>query len=227
VANRTACCDWRIAISASADYPAVSWLRCYSGLVTNFDIGGLTAPSDIPRAWGLLFATMHYFSTTSVQQLGCGRSAPLRDLHDLDQRLSRGRGGELASSASRHRENAMGPLIAVVFSVAALLSAISGAFAQGAEPGSSPTVSPSVTPGPSPTPSPSSTPNPSPTPSPGPSPQSSSTYNTPPIKETGRYHPCPASVGLPNGRTVCLGLDQPARHVARRPRCRGWCSYWY
>jgi hypothetical protein len=45
---------------------------------------------------------------------------------------------------------------------------------------------------------------------------SSSAFAAEPIRtwpEPGRYHPCPSSVGLPNGRTVCLGLDEPRRHV--------------
>jgi hypothetical protein len=82
----------------------------------------------------------------------------------------------------------MRSLIAAVFFVATLLSVSSSAFAQEL--------------------------GPSPTPSLGPSSQSSSTYNTPAIKETGRYHPCPASVGFGNGRSVGLGLDEHV-HVAR------------
>jgi len=100
-------------------------------------------------------------------------------------------------------------LIAAVFSFAALLSIGSGTFAQGVEPGPGPT--PGVAPIPSPVPS-------------SPSPSEST---TPPIRETGRYHPCPASVGFGNGRSVCLGLDEPRRyvHVARWSRCWGWPLY--
>ena len=109
--------------------------------------------------------------------------------------------------------------IAAVLSVAVLMSLTSGAFAQGAQP--------------SPNPTPSPTPNASPTPGPGPAPSSSSTptptsTETPPLRETGRYHPCPASVSFGNGRSVCLGLDEPRRHVhvARWSRCWGWGWGW-
>src|SRR6516225_6837388 len=97
----------------------------------------------------------------------------------------------------------MRSLIATVFSVTTLLSVSSSAFAQGAQPTPQPT--PQLTP--------------QPTPGPTPSTASSSQPTTPPDymrawPEPGRYHPCPASVGFGNGRSVCLGLDEHV-HVAR------------
>jgi len=140
----------------------------------------------------------------------------LQDQHDLDQRLRSGGGGKF--SGHRHRENAMRASIAAVLSVAVLMSLTSGAFAQGAQP--------------SPNPTPSPTPNASPTPGPGPAPTSRSTptptsTETPPLHETGRYHPCPGYVSFGNGRSVCLGVYEPRRHVrhvhvARWSRCWGW-----
>ena len=116
------------------------------------------------------------------------------------------------------RENAMRSLVAVVFSVATLLSVSSSAFAQGAQP--------------SPNPTPSPTPNASPTPGPRPAPSSSSTptptsIETPPLHETGRYHPCPGYVSFGNGRSVCISSYEPRRHVhvARWSRCWGWPLY--
>jgi hypothetical protein len=124
-------------------------------------------------------------------------------------------------------------LIGAVFSVAALLSATSGAFAQGAQPGPTPgpglTVpAPKVSPGPTPgvaprptfapTPDAAPTPptaNPGPTVSPAPSSQSSTEETARAWPEPGRYHPCPASVSFGNGRSVCLGLDEPRRHGYR------------
>ena len=96
----------------------------------------------------------------------------------------------------------MRSLIATVFSVTTLLSVSSSAFAQGAQPTPQPT--PQLTP--------------QPTPGPTPSTASSSQPTTPPDymrawPEPGRYHPCPASVGFGNGRSVFLGLDEPRRHV--------------
>jgi hypothetical protein len=111
----------------------------------------------------------------------------------------------------------MRSLILAVFSVAALLSVSSSAFAQGAQP--IPPRNPDVLPVPAePTPPPQPTP-PQPTPGgPTPSKAASSQPTTTPENlrawpEPGRYHPCPSSVGFPNGRTVCLGLDPPRRHV--------------
>jgi hypothetical protein len=73
----------------------------------------------------------------------------------------------------------MRSLIAAVFSVAALLSFNSGAFAQGAQPqGAQPEGA-----------------------QPNPRPMSSSEYS---YEEHGRYHPCPSSVRF-NGRNACLG----------------------
>jgi hypothetical protein len=129
----------------------------------------------------------------------------------------------------------MRALIATVFSVAVLMSPNFGVLAQGAQPSAptTPNVAPSLnaTPNvtPSPNPAPSITipaPGPSPTPNP-PSSQSSSVNITPPLRETGRYHPCPASVGFGNGRSVCLGLDEPRKHVhvARGSRCWVWPLY--
>ena len=137
----------------------------------------------------------------------------------------------------------MRALIATVFSVAVLMSPNSGVLAQSAQPSPSPVPNvvpspnpptPTVTPSPSPTLSPTlptlsptlPAPSPSPTPSPAPS-SAASSINTPPIRETGRYHPCPASVGFGNGRSVCLGLDEPRRHVhvARWSRCWVWPLY--
>jgi hypothetical protein len=103
----------------------------------------------------------------------------------------------------KHRENAMRSLIATVLSVATLLSVSSSAFAQGAQPAPSAQPAPPVSPG-----QPGPTVSPGPTPAPAPS----SEYRAWP--EPGRYHPCPSSVGFGNGRSVCLGLDEPRRHVA-------------
>jgi len=98
----------------------------------------------------------------------------------------------------------MRPLIATVLSVATLLSVSSSAFAQAAQP--------------SPQPTPQPTPQPAPQPTPGPTPSTASSSQ--PTKEEyrawpepGRYHPCPSSVSFGNGRSVCLGLDEPRRHV--------------
>jgi hypothetical protein len=106
-------------------------------------------------------------------------------------------------------ENAMRSLIATVLSVATLLSVSSSAFAQGAQ------LNPQT---PQPTPQLTPQPTPQPTPSPTPSTAASSQPTTPADymrawPEPGRYHPCPASVGFGNGRSVCLGLDEPRRHV--------------
>jgi len=107
---------------------------------------------------------------------------------------------------------------------AALLSFSSSASAQGTQPIPQPT--PQLTPQPTPqlTPTPQRTPQstPQPNPSPTPSTAASSQPTTPPEymrawPEPGRYHPCPASVGLPNGRTVCLGWDDERRRS--RARC--------
>jgi hypothetical protein len=124
----------------------------------------------------------------------------------------------------------MRSLIFAVLFVAALLSASSTACAQGAQP------IPQLTP----EPPPQLTPQPTPQPTPGPTPSTaaSSQPTTPPEymrawPESGRYHPCPASVGLPNGRTVCLGWDDErrrsrTRHVARPVAIWGWgCSCCY
>src|SRR5215470_16806272 len=83
-------------------------------------------------------------------------------------------------------------------SVAALLSVSSGASAQGPEP------TPQPTPQPIPTPTPSTAASSQPT-----TPQDYMRA----WPEPGRYHPCPASVGFGNGRSVCLGLDESRRHV--------------
>ena len=82
----------------------------------------------------------------------------------------------------------MRSLIAAVFSVAALLSANSGAFAQGVQPqGAQPQVAqPQAA-------------------QPKPIATSSSEYS---YEEHGRYHPCPSSVRF-NNRPACLGC--PAR----------------
>jgi hypothetical protein len=143
----------------------------------------------------------------------------------------------------QRRESAMRSLIFAVFSVAALLSASSNAFAQGAQP--IPQLTPQPTPplAPQPTPqltpptpqlNPKTTPQPTspPIPSETPSTAASSQPTTPENymrawPEPGSYHPCPASVGLPNGRTVCLGLDDErrrprTRYVARRVASWGW-----
>jgi hypothetical protein len=111
------------------------------------------------------------------------------------------------------------PSIAAMVFVAALLSANSGAFAQDAQSGPAPTVpAPTV---PAPTVSPGTTPSPAPAASPGttptlaPSSQSSTEQIPRAWPEPGRYHPCPASVSFGNGRSVCLGLDEPRRHGYR------------
>jgi hypothetical protein len=120
----------------------------------------------------------------------------------------------------------MRAVIATMFSVAVLMSLNSGVFAQGAQPNATPT--PNVTPSPNALPSITvPTPPPSPTPNPAPSSQASSINITPPLRETGRYHPCPASVAFANGRSVCLGLDEPRRHlhVARGSPCWVWPLY--
>jgi hypothetical protein len=142
------------------------------------------------------------------------------------------------------RENVMRSLIFAVSFVAALLSVSSSAFAQGAQP--IPQLTPQPTPQLTPQPTPQLTPQPipqlvpqptpqltpQPTPSPTPSTAASSQPTTPADymrawPEPGRYHPCPASVGLPNGRTVCLGLDDErrrsrTRHVLRPIASWGW-----
>src|SRR6516162_4731406 len=114
------------------------------------------------------------------------------------------------------RENAMRSLVLAVFFLAALLSVGASAFAQDTQP--IPQLNPQPTPQLTPQPTPQLTPQP--TPSPTPSMASSSQSTTPPEYERAwpepgpRYHPCPASVGLPNGRVVCLGWDDERR----RPR---------
>jgi hypothetical protein len=79
-------------------------------------------------------------------------------------------------------------LIAVVFSIAALLSVNSEAFAQGAQPqGAEPQAA---------------------QPKPGPTSLAEYSYT-----EHGRYHPCPSSVRF-NGRNACLGCpDLRSCHV--------------
>jgi hypothetical protein len=149
----------------------------------------------------------------------------------------------------------MRSLILAAFSVAALLSVNSGVvLAQGTPTNPGPVPNSGPTPSASPVPNGgcqgdlcglTPTPNPSPTPSPGPKPtigltpgpepasQSSSEESPRAYPEAGRYHPCPASVGFPDGRTVCLGLDNERRrprHVARR--VAGWgcgccCRYYW
>jgi hypothetical protein len=123
--------------------------------------------------------------------------AALHQLDDLDQILIKGHGAEFA--AVKHRENAMRPLITAVFSVATLLSVSSSAFAQGTAPGQNGA---------------------------GGAPQEGTfvvgTDHTPSIIETGRYHPCPSSVGFGNGRTVCLGLERGPSTYG----CGRWC-WWY
>jgi len=106
----------------------------------------------------------------------------------------------------------MRSLIAAVLLVATLLSVSSSAFAQGAQPIPQPTPQP--TPQLTPQPSPQLTPQPTP----GPTPSTASSSQTTKEEfrawpEPGRYHPCPSSVGFGNGRSVCLGLDEPRRHV--------------
>jgi hypothetical protein len=132
------------------------------------------------------------------------------------------------------------------FSVVALLSISSSAFAQGAQPTPQPTQpTPQLTPQPTPQLTPQPTPQltlqpnpqptPQPTPKPTPSAPSSAASSQPTTAadymrawpEPGRYHPCPASVGFPNGRTVCLGWEDErrrprTRHVARRVASWGW-----
>jgi hypothetical protein len=133
----------------------------------------------------------------------------------------------------------MPSLIPVAFLVAALLSVSSSAFAQGARPIPQPTpqLTPQPTPQPPPQPTPQATPQPTPqgtpqpTPSPTPSMASSSQSTTPPEYQTAwpepgpRYHPCPASVGLPNGRVVCLGWDDERRRPRTRPLVRRVASW--
>jgi hypothetical protein len=82
----------------------------------------------------------------------------------------------------------MRSLIAAVFSVAALLSFNSGAFAQGAQPQG---VQPQVAQPQAAQPKPIAT--------------SPSEYS---YEEHGRYHPCPASVRF-NGRNACVGCPAP------------------
>jgi hypothetical protein len=93
----------------------------------------------------------------------------------------------------------MRTLIAAVFSVAALLSVSSGAFAQGAQ----------IVPAPPPQ---GAQPIPGAPPAQGaqpaqPIPSASTTSlseYSPTYEEHGRYHPCPSSVRF-NGRNACLG----------------------
>jgi len=130
------------------------------------------------------------------------------------------------------QENAMPSLIPAVFFLAALLSVSSSAFAQGAQP--TPQLTPQPTPQLTPQPTPQGTPQPTPSPTPS---TASSQSTTPPEYERAwpepgpRYHPCPASVGLPNGRVVCLGWDDERRRPRTRPVVRrvaswGWGWGW-
>jgi hypothetical protein len=146
----------------------------------------------------------------------------------------------------------MRSLILAVFSVAALLCVSSDALAQGVQPipqltpqpNTRPTPQLSIQPTPQPntqTPQPNTQltplPNTQPTPSPPPGAAASSEATKPSeyraYPEPGRYHPCPASVGFPDGRTVCLGLDDVrrrphSRHVARRVANWGCgCCCWH
>jgi hypothetical protein len=133
----------------------------------------------------------------------------------------------------------MRSLILAVFSVAALLCVNSDALAQGVQPIPQLTPQPNTQPTPQPNTQLTPLPNTQPTPSPPPSAAASSQATKPSeyraYPEPGRYHPCPASVGFPDGRTVCLGLDERRRprtwHVARRVASWGWgygccCRYW-
>jgi hypothetical protein len=116
------------------------------------------------------------------------------------------------------------PMRSAVFCVAVLLSVTSGSFAQNAQPSASPApggLTPTPTPNPSPTPSPGLKPEPSP----APSTQASSEESPKAWPEPGRYHPCPASVGFSPGRSVCLGLDEPRRHV-RHMHVARWSGCW-
>jgi hypothetical protein len=154
--------------------------------------------------------------------------SPLRDWQrdQFNAEIKNGRAGNFG-------ENAMRSLIVAVFSVA-LLCVNSGAFAQGDQP----IPQPSTQPIPQPNTQPSTRPTAQPTPRPTPSAASSSQPTPSEYKsyaEPGRYHPCPASVGFPDGRIVCLGWDDErrrphTRHAARRvASCsRGWgcgCRY--
>ena len=110
----------------------------------------------------------------------------------------------------------MRSLIAAVFFVVTLLSVSSSAFAQGAQPAPSAAIIGK--------------------PSTAPSPSSGETRaaeeraerleraeaveRTERLEraeqawpEPGRSYPCPSSVSFGNGRSVCLGLDEPRRHV--------------
>jgi hypothetical protein len=113
----------------------------------------------------------------------------------------------------------MRSFILAVCSVAALLSFSSGAFAQGAEQTPQP-ITPQSTPQPAAQPIPQVTPSATPGVVP-------TVVSEPPLSERGRYHPCPASVELANGRNVCLGVYDErrrprTRHVARRVAGWGW-----
>ena len=108
----------------------------------------------------------------------------------------------------------MRSLIATVLSVATLLSVSSSAFAQGAQP------------------TPELSPQPTHQPTPGPTPSTASSSQTTKEEyrawpEPGRYHPCPSSVGFGNGRSVCLGLDEPRRHVRHLHVARSADGYGY
>jgi hypothetical protein len=137
----------------------------------------------------------------------------------------------------------MRSLILAVFFLAAVLSVSSRAFAQGAQP--TPQLNPQPPPQLNPQPTPQLTPQPSPQLNPQPNPQltpqptptaspstaASSQPTTPQDymrawPEPGpRYHPCPASVGLPNGRVVCLGWDDERRRPRTRPLVRRVASW--
>ena len=107
----------------------------------------------------------------------------------------------------------MRSLIATVFSVTTLLSVCSSAFAQGAQPAPSAAIIG----------------KPSTAPSPSGGETGAAEERAERLEraeraeraeqaqrawpEPGRYHPCPSSVGFGNGRSVCLGLDEPRRHV--------------
>jgi len=107
----------------------------------------------------------------------------------------------------------MRSLIATVLSVATLLSVSSSAFTQGAQLNpQTPQPTPQLTPQPTPQLTPQPTPSPTPTTAASSQPTTPADYMRA-WPEQGRYHPCPASVGFGNGRSVCLGLDEPRRHV--------------
>ena len=104
----------------------------------------------------------------------------------------------------------MRSLIAAVFFVVTLLSVSSSAFAQGAQPAPSAAIIGK----------PSTAPSPSGGETGAAEERAERLARAERLEraeqawpEPGRSYPCPSSVSFGNGRSVCLGLDEPRRHV--------------